>query len=48
MLVDLEDGVCRECGGQLEITDVDDATMEVRALSQFIFSLTPITRTHNS
>ncbi len=32
MLVDLEDGVCRECGGQLEITDVDDATMEVKCL----------------
>lgn len=29
MLVDLSDGACRSCRGQLEITDVDDATMEV-------------------
>jgi hypothetical protein len=25
----VKDGVCRTCGGQLEITDVDDATMTV-------------------
>ena len=23
------DGVCRECGGELRITDADDATMHV-------------------
>jgi transcription elongation factor Elf1 len=32
MLVDLKDGKCRECGGQLEITDADDATMTVECL----------------
>jgi hypothetical protein len=29
MLVDRNDGSCRECGGVLEITDADDATMTV-------------------
>lgn len=29
MLVDLSDGKCRSCGGQLELTGVDDATMDV-------------------
>jgi len=29
MLMDTEDGICRDCGGQFEITDADDATMEV-------------------
>lgn len=29
MLVDLSDGYCRTCGGQLEITGADDATMDV-------------------
>lgn len=29
MLVDLKDGKCRSCGGQLEITGADDATMTV-------------------
>lgn len=29
MLVDLRDGCCRSCQGQLEITDADDATMTV-------------------
>ena len=29
MLVDLKDGSCRSCGGQLEIVDADDATMSV-------------------
>ena len=29
MLVDLNDGRCRSCGGQLEVTDADDATMTV-------------------
>ncbi len=29
MLVALKDGRCRSCGGQLEITGVDDATMTV-------------------
>lgn len=32
MLVDLQDGRCRECGGQLEIEDVTDCTMEVVCL----------------
>jgi hypothetical protein len=29
MLVDLKDGYCRTCGGQLKITGTDDATMDV-------------------
>ena len=29
MLVDLSDGKCRSCNGQLEITGADDATMDV-------------------
>ena len=29
MLVNREDGTCRECDGTLEIVDVDDATMTV-------------------
>jgi transcription elongation factor Elf1 len=29
MLVDQKDGRCRECNGQLEIIDADDATMTV-------------------
>ena len=29
MLVDRKDGYCRTCGGQLEITGADDATMNV-------------------
>lgn len=29
MLVELQDGKCRECGGQLEITGADDATLDV-------------------
>ena len=29
MLVDLIDGRCRSCGGQLKITSADDATMDV-------------------
>jgi len=29
MRVDRKDGRCRECGGTLEIVDVDDATMLV-------------------
>ena len=29
MLVDLEDGCCRECEGQLEITHFDDACLWV-------------------
>jgi len=29
MLVDLEDGRCRSCNGQLEVVGADDATMEV-------------------
>lgn len=29
MLVDLDDGKCRSCGGQLAITGVDDATLDV-------------------
>lgn len=29
MLVELEDGKCRSCDGQLEIMDVDDAMMSV-------------------
>ena len=29
MRVDPKDGTCRSCGGDLEITDADDATMTV-------------------
>ena len=29
MMVDRKDGQCRSCGGTLEITDADDATMTV-------------------
>ena len=29
MMVDLQHGRCRTCGGQLEIVDADDATMSV-------------------
>ncbi len=29
MRVDPKDGTCRTCGGTLEITDIDDATMGV-------------------
>ena len=29
MLVEMKDGKCRSCGGQLEIIDADDATMTV-------------------
>ena len=29
MRVNPKDGVCRSCGGELEITDADDATMTV-------------------
>lgn len=34
MLVDKEDGVCRTCGGQLEIIDVDDARLTVQCLEE--------------
>ena len=29
MLVDRADGTCRSCGGQLQITGADDATLEI-------------------
>ena len=29
MLVDVQDGCCRSCSGQVEITDADDVTMTV-------------------
>ena len=29
MRVDPKDGVCRSCGGELEVIDADDATMTV-------------------
>jgi hypothetical protein len=29
MFVDPEDGVCRSCGGALEVIDADDGTMTV-------------------
>ena len=29
MIVDLEDGKCRSCSGQLEILDVDDCSLSV-------------------
>ena len=33
MLVEPSDGTCRSCGGQLEITGVDDATLDVECLN---------------
>lgn len=32
MLVDLEDGKCYECSGQLEVEDIDDCSMIVVCL----------------
>jgi len=32
MLVDKRDGACRTCGGQLKVTDADDATLTVECL----------------
>ena len=32
MIVDLKDGCCRTCGGQLEILDFDDVSLEVTCL----------------
>ena len=29
MIVNLEDGKCRSCGGQLEIMDADDCSLTV-------------------
>lgn len=29
MLVELQDGKCRSCGGQVEIVGADDATLDV-------------------
>jgi hypothetical protein len=34
MRVDPQDGTCRSCGGILDITEVDDATMTVQCLSE--------------
>jgi transcription elongation factor Elf1 len=33
MLVNLSDGQCRSCGGQLEIIDADDATLLVQCVN---------------
>ena len=33
MKVNPRDGKCRECGGELEIVDADDATLTVSCLS---------------
>ncbi|MCM2372104.1 hypothetical protein [Aporhodopirellula aestuarii] len=30
MLVDLNDGKCRSCSGQLEVAGADDATIDVK------------------
>ena len=32
MRVNPNDGTCRECGGELEIIDADDATMTVQCI----------------
>ncbi len=32
LLVEMEDGKCRSCGGQLEITGADDATLDVECV----------------
>ena len=34
ILVDLQDGCCRSCNGQLEIVAVDDATMDVQCTDE--------------
>jgi len=34
MRVDKKDGVCRSCGGTLEIVDADDATMTVECTNE--------------
>ena len=36
MRVDPNDGRCRECGGELDITDADDATMTVECSECFV------------
>jgi hypothetical protein len=33
MMVDPEDGVCRECSGTLQLIDFDDCSMTVRCRS---------------
>jgi len=33
MIVNTEDGVCRSCGGQLEILDFDDVSLHVTCCS---------------
>lgn len=33
MRVNPKDGACRSCGGELTITDVDDATMTIECLN---------------
>ena len=33
MIVDNADGKCRTCGGQLEILDIDDCSMNVTCLN---------------
>lgn len=35
MLVELEDGRCRSCEGQLEVTGADDATLDGEAMAEF-------------
>jgi uncharacterized protein (DUF983 family) len=32
MLVNKRDGVCRSCGGQMKVTDADDATLTVECV----------------
>lgn len=34
MKVDLKDGVCRTCGGQLEINDFDDVSLSVQCQAE--------------
>jgi len=34
MYVDIKDGVCRTCEGQLEIIDVDDVSMTVQCMGE--------------
>ena len=32
MLVDLKDGACRSCGGQMEITGADDVSLDAECI----------------
>ena len=41
MRVDPSDGVCRSCGGELEVVDADDATMTVECQCGDTYAVEP-------